>query len=144
MDATILVWGFIGLTGSTLIGAISVSVYTLNKLKRLSVGLDAVRLEQDVSDNKFKQATNSITHMGKRILGLESDIKNLNEKSKVREQQAQHKSQQQSSHFGSGHYHQARKIVDLGGNESDLVQDCGLTRIEAQMIKVLQSKNKAS
>jgi hypothetical protein len=105
MDATILVWGFIALSGTTIISAISVSVYTLKKVNQFSTGLDFVRLQQDVSDNKFKQATNSITHMGKRIVGLDSGMKSLNERSKLREQQAQHQAQQKASHFSLGHYH---------------------------------------
>lgn len=137
MDATMLVFGITVAAGSAVLSSIVVSVYTLRKLKQCTSGLDLIRLEQDVADNKFKQATSSITHMGKRILGIESDIKELKNKNKKREQR-------HANNFSLGHYHQARKIVDLGGDEADLVQDCGLTRIEAQMIKVLQSKNKVS
>ena len=136
MDATILVWGFVVVSASTILSAVVVSAYTLKKLKQCTSGLDLICLEQDVANNKFKQATSSITHMGKRIIGLESNIKSLKEKNKRKEQKP-------DNNFNLGHYHQARKIIDLGGDESDLVQDCGLTRIEAQMIKVLQAKNKA-
>jgi len=135
MDVTILVWGVVVMGATIILSAVLVSAYTLKKLKQCTSGLDLIRLEQDVADNKFKQATGSITHMGKRIVGIESDIINLKERNKRLDQKP-------DNNFNLGHYHQARKIVDLGGNEADLVQDCGLTRIEAQMIKALQEKNK--
>lgn len=135
MDETILVWSFIVGVMTAILSVIILAIYTLKKLKYCASGLDLIRLEQDIADNKFTQTIDSLTYMGKKITSLESAIKGMKEKFRKKEQC-------QASNFSLGYYHQARKIVELGGNEVDLVQDCGLTRIEAQMIKALQAKNK--
>lgn len=129
---SIIVLGIISIIAG---GAVALGFIVSNALKKLKqVAEDLADMQESVehSNINFTKNTRSMTHMGSRIVELESQISQL--KLLVK--------QQREPKQIMGHYHQARKIVNLGGDEIDLVKDCGLTRIEAQMIRVLQAKTK--
>lgn len=135
MDASTLVPYILGISFATTTVSIAVSccaIYRVNKYRAL---IDEVKLYQELSDNKFSQVTQSLTPMGERILELESKVSGFSEKLNSVQNLFQ-----KSKEMGQGHYHQARKMVELGGDETTLIQDCGLTKIEAQMIRLLQAK----
>lgn len=135
MDASTLVPYILGISFVTTTVSIAVSccaIYRVNKYRTL---IDEVKLYQELSDNNFSQVTQSLTPMGERILEVESKVSGFSEKlTKVQNLF------QKSKEMSQGHYHQARKMIELGGDEETLMQDCGLTKIEAQMIRVLQAK----
>lgn len=133
MEATDLVMYIIMLTFLGTIASVIISFYVLNKLNLHRVSVEQLRVSQDNSDAQTEKLLTSLTPMGQRIVALEAQVQKLAEQF----QKLQEFTPTQNS---QGHYHQARRIADLGGDEDSLMQDCGLTKIEAQMIKAMQTK----
>lgn len=137
MDASTLALYILGITFVTTVMSIGISFYVIRRINKYRLSVDELKLYQELADGKFTQVTQSLTPMGERILELESKISGFAEK--LNGMQNYFQKSKEIGH-GQGHYHQARKMVELGGDEETLMQDCGLTKIEAQMIRVLQAK----
>lgn len=83
-----------------------------------------LKLKTDIKVN-----LSSLTGMGQRILNTENRIDLLTDK--IAHQDFYDKREV--------NYRQADKMMDLGGQEQDLV-DCGLTTAEARLMKILKTK----
>ena len=134
MDPSIIIGsvGFSAISGIAL--ATTLAVKALKQTKQQAAELTQLKTAHQKNEENFAKHILSMTHMGNRIVELENEASQL--KTLIRQLQ-------KPKQVAVGHYHQARRMVDLGGDELDLVKDCGLTRIEAQMIQVLQAKSKS-
>lgn len=132
MEASDLVMYIVTLTFLGVIASIAIALFALHKINQYRLSLHQLKLTQELSEQKHLQFSKSLVPMGERIVALELKAQELKHNiTTIQEYQPM---------VASGHYQQARTIADLGGDEDVLIHDCGLTKIEAQMIKAMQNR----
>lgn len=134
MDASDLVLYILAITFLGTIASVAIAFYVLHQLNKHKLSLHQMKLNQEMSESKSENFASSLTPMGHRILELEAKTQHLTDKIKNLQES------QSILPDTSGHYKQARRIADLGGDTDTLMQDCGLTKIEAQMIQAMQKR----
>lgn len=114
-----------GLLLGMLVAALVASILAVRRLGQQQLALQAnLEGRLDKLTQRLAEYQQSHIRMGEELIGLRSKLAQLENKQQRLEQQDMH----------TMPYNQASRLVSMGASLDDLMQSCGLTRSEAELM----------
>lgn len=116
--------------------AVSIAVYSLKQVSKLRKQLDESKQE---TQTLVKMLRNETHAMGSGSIGVGQ---RLSEVEKKLNQTVERQAELEQKDPGSLPYTYAIRLVEMGASSEDLVENCSLARVEADLISLVHSEMK--